>query len=106
MRQIVSLRSIYFKKLNKFVRIDYIKIGLIILNIILILVSAHTLTKFYSYSENTFYDNGNWASTKMNLKRGVVGAKAFMVTKVALAKNRLNLSFKSPRVIYARAHAN
>jgi lysophospholipase L1-like esterase len=51
------------------------------------LVTAQALL----YAQNTLDANGEWTSGKVELERGVMGAAATMVTRVPLARNRLNL---------------
>ncbi|RMF27279.1 MAG: hypothetical protein D6765_07775 [Bacteroidetes bacterium] len=46
---------------------------------------------FYDNWTNTLDTNGRWESSKVKLGRGVQGAVYFMVTRVALADNHLNL---------------
>jgi hypothetical protein len=45
----------------------------------------------YAQRHNTLRENGRWTSAKAALGRGVMGAAAYMTTRVALAERRLDL---------------
>jgi lysophospholipase L1-like esterase len=55
------------------------------------LAAAMLLTLSYTLRDNTLEQNGRWASSKVGLARGVMGAVAYLTTHTALARNRLNL---------------
>ncbi len=66
--------------------------SLILLNCILILLTLVISVAADLYIHvPSLYDKGVWTSTKTNLEKGVIGAAGFMVTKVAVAGNNLNL---------------
>jgi lysophospholipase L1-like esterase len=51
---------------------------------------------------NTLHDNGRWRSSKVGLSRAVLGAVAFVTTRKALHRNRLDLGvwFGHQEVVY------
>lgn len=61
-------------------------------------------TSVLSQFKNTLHNNGSWESAKTKLFRGVQGASAFMVTRVPLEENRLNLGAWSgyQEILYKR----
>ena len=56
-----------------------------------LLIGVYSFSGLYSQANNTLDRNGRWTSTKARLGKGVVGAVAFLTTRVALQGNRLNL---------------
>ena len=63
----------------------------IILHLIFILASALIVNSFLSYKNYTLQQDGKWLSTKAAL-RGLPGGCTNMITKIALSRNKLDLT--------------
>ena len=59
--------------------------------ILLTALTAILVSETHLERGNTLHANGAWKSSKTDLDRGVVGAVAFMITRVPLHHDRLNL---------------
>jgi len=59
--------------------------------VLLFLLISSLYTLLYLQTTNTLENNGHWTSTKASLQRGVIGGVAYVITPVALNRNRLNL---------------
>lgn len=59
--------------------------------ILISFVLSHQLSALVSRQNNTILNNENWFSEKINLSAGVVGAVAYISTRVSLAQDRLQL---------------
>ena len=57
----------------------------------LLVAAALVITASVLYRQNNLAQNGRWASSKIDLEYGVIGAVATMVTRVPLAGNHLDL---------------
>ena len=64
----------------------------IILTTILLVICLCSIFSVYNMWNNTLFKNDNWNSSKTELRKGVMGAYAYMVTHYALAGGKLNLS--------------
>jgi len=60
-------------------------------NIIFLAIFSFTLCLFYCNFKNTIHLNGNWTSKKTTLEKGVMGAIAYLTSRVALSQNKLHL---------------
>ena len=58
---------------------------------LLALTAAGLLSTLVLQLRNTLHDNGHWRSSKIELSRAVLGAVAFLTTRKALYRNRLDL---------------
>ena len=64
----------------------------IILTTILLIISLSSVFSVVNMWNNTLLKNNDWSSSKTELRKGVVGAYAYMTTHYALIGGKLNLS--------------
>ncbi|GAB4013523.1 MAG: hypothetical protein Fur0010_10460 [Bdellovibrio sp.] len=62
------------------------------LSLILSMIVGTYWAELFSLSKNTIQQNGNWQSTKMKLKKGVVASVQYFTDLHALSNQRLDLS--------------
>jgi len=65
---------------------------LLILYLTLVALAAALASEVWGLRNNTLERNGHWHSAKLDLERALIGAVSFVVTPVALHRNRLDLS--------------
>ena len=63
----------------------------LLMSLIFIMLSSFFCARFYSIQQNSLFNNKNWSSTKVSLKKGVVGAVAFFTTRRTLVQDHLDL---------------
>jgi lysophospholipase L1-like esterase len=60
-------------------------------HVLLVLLTAMLAQRIILQRANTLYDNGRWESSKVGLEYGILGAVAFLTTRTALHRDRLDL---------------
>ena len=58
---------------------------------VLVVATALLFRTLYLESGNTLHDNGRWMSSRVGLRYGILGSVAFLTTRTALHRNRLDL---------------
>jgi lysophospholipase L1-like esterase len=61
------------------------------LHVVAWILASLLLQQLYLQRENTLHQNGNWVSSKVDVEYGILGSVAFLTTRTALNRERLNL---------------
>ena len=62
-----------------------------VVHAVLVVATALLFQTLYLASGNTLHDNGRWLSSKVDLQYGILGTVAFLTTRTALHRDRLDL---------------